>query len=121
MAFNARMDAKFKIIDMGDLSHLLGVHITRDGTVRTISIDKSKYVKDILVKHNMYDSKPSSLPMEPGFLSGLSHMDFPFLTGRANDVYPSMVRICTRGAYCFRTSQVLVVDLRQISGVTAIN
>jgi hypothetical protein len=65
-------------------------------------MDQSKYVRDILVKHNMFDCKPSSLPMEPGFLSGLAHIDSPLLTGAAKDAYPSLmgslqyVVVCTR-------------------------
>jgi hypothetical protein len=52
----------------------------RDVTARAISMDQSKYVKDILVKPNMSSSKQSSLPMEPGFLSGLAHMESSLLT-----------------------------------------
>jgi hypothetical protein len=39
----------------------------------------------------MTDSKPSSLPMVPGFLAGLAHMISPPLTGVAKDVYPSLL------------------------------
>jgi hypothetical protein len=53
-------------------------------------MDRSKYVKDILIKHNMSDCKPSSIPTEPGFLSCLAHIDSPLLTGVAKDVYPSL-------------------------------
>jgi hypothetical protein len=47
MAFKAQLGAMFKIKDLGDLSLMLGMHITRDMTARTISMDQSKYVKDI--------------------------------------------------------------------------
>jgi hypothetical protein len=67
------------------------MHVTRDRSVRTISMDQSKYVKEILVKHNMSDYKPSSLQMEPDFLSGLTHIDSPLLTGLTKDVYPSLL------------------------------
>jgi hypothetical protein len=43
-------------------------------------MDQSKYVKYIMINHNMCDGKPSSLPMDPGFLSGLAHIDSPLLT-----------------------------------------
>jgi hypothetical protein len=67
--FKVTLGARFKIKDLGDLSQLLGMHITRDRSARIISMDQSKYVKYILIKHNMFDCKPSSLPMELGFLS----------------------------------------------------
>jgi hypothetical protein len=76
-SFKAQLGARFKVKDMGYLSQLLGMHITRDRSARTISLDQSKYLRDIIAKHGMTDSKPSSLPMDPGFLAGLAHMTFP--------------------------------------------
>jgi hypothetical protein len=76
-SFKAQLGARFKINDMGDLSQLLGMHITRDHSARTISLDQSKYLRDILAKYGMTDSKPSSLPMDLGFLAGLAHMTSP--------------------------------------------
>jgi hypothetical protein len=45
-------------------------------------------MRDILAKHGMIDCKPSSLPMDPGFVSGLARMDSPLLIGVAKDLYP---------------------------------
>jgi hypothetical protein len=67
------------------------MHITRDRSARTISLDQSKYLRDMLAKYGMTDSKPSSLPMDPGFLAGLAHMTSPPRTGVAKDVYPSLL------------------------------
>jgi hypothetical protein len=104
MAYNvkAQLDVRFKIKDMGDLSQLLGMHITRDRSARTISLDHSKYLRDILAKYGMTDSKPSSLPMEPCFLAGLAHMTSPPLTWVAKDVYPSMLDILQYAAVLTR-------------------
>jgi hypothetical protein len=66
---------------MGDLSQLLGMHITRDRSARTISVDQSKYMRDILAKYRMTASKPSFLPMDPGFLADLVHMAPPLVRG----------------------------------------
>jgi hypothetical protein len=90
-SFKAQLGARFKIKDLGDLSQLLGMHITNDRSARTISLDQSKYMRDILAKYGMTDSKPSSLPMDPGFLGGLAHITSPTLTGVAKDVYPSLL------------------------------
>jgi hypothetical protein len=49
-SFKAQLGARFKIKDMGDLSQLLGMHITRNRSARTISLDLSKYPRDILAK-----------------------------------------------------------------------
>jgi hypothetical protein len=90
-SFKAQLGARFKIRDMGDLSQLLGMHITRDRSTRTISLDQSKYMWYILAKYGMTDSRPSSLPMDPSFLAGIAHMTSPHLTGAAKDVYPSLL------------------------------
>jgi hypothetical protein len=76
-SFKAQLGARFKIKDRGDLSQLMGMHITHDRSARTILLDSSKYLRDILAKYGMIDSKPSSLPMDPGFLAGLAHMTSP--------------------------------------------
>jgi hypothetical protein len=76
-SFKAQLGARFKINDMGDLSQLLGMHITRDRSARSISVDQSKYMRGILAKYGLTDSKPPSLPMDPGFLAGLAHMTSP--------------------------------------------
>jgi hypothetical protein len=38
-SFNAQLGARLKIKDMGDLSQLLGMRITRTRSARTISLD----------------------------------------------------------------------------------
>jgi hypothetical protein len=76
-SFKARLGARFKIKELGELSQLLGMHITRNRSARTISLDQSKYLRDILAKYGTTDSKPSSLPMDPGSLAGLAHMACP--------------------------------------------
>jgi hypothetical protein len=102
-SFKAKLGERFKIKDLGDLSQLLGMHITRDRSARTISLDQSKYLRDIVAKYGMTaDSKPSSLPMDPGLLACLAHMTSPSLSGVAKDVYPSLLGslkyapVCTR-------------------------
>jgi hypothetical protein len=98
----AQLGARLKIKDLGDLSQLLGMHITRDRSARTISLDQPKYLRDILAKYGMTHSKPSSLPMGPGFMSGLAHMASTPLTGLAKDVYPILLGNLQYTAVCTR-------------------
>jgi hypothetical protein len=58
---------------------------------RATSMDIFTYFSDILAKHGMTDYKPSSLPMDACFMSGLALMDFPPLMGVAKDVYPNLL------------------------------
>jgi hypothetical protein len=55
-SFKAKLGERFKVKDLGNLSQLLGMHITRDRSARTISLDQSKYLSDILAKYGMTDS-----------------------------------------------------------------
>jgi hypothetical protein len=98
----ARLGAIFKIKDLGDLSQLFGMHITRDRSPRTISLDKSKYVRDLKAQHGMTDCKPSSPPTNPGFLSSLAHMDSPPLTRVSKDVYPNLLGSLQYAGVCTR-------------------
>jgi hypothetical protein len=91
VAFEADLGAIFKMKDLGDLSQVLGMHITKDKTTRPISLDVSKYVKDILACHHMTDCKSSTLPMDSGFQSGLTKINSLFLTGLAKNVCPSLM------------------------------
>jgi hypothetical protein len=101
-SFKAQLGARFMIKDLGDLSQLLGMHITRDRSARTISLDQSKDLRDILAKYGMTNSRPSSLPMDPGFLAGLAHMTSPSLTGVAKDVYSILLDSLQYAAVCTR-------------------
>jgi hypothetical protein len=87
---------------MDALSQLLGMHNTRDIFARTISLDESKYLSDILGKHGMTECKPSPLPMDPGFVSGLASIDTPRLTGVAKDIFPNLLGSLKYEAVCTR-------------------
>jgi hypothetical protein len=91
VSFKDSLGARFKIKNSGALSHLHGMNITRDKSARTISLDQSKYLCDIMDKHGMTDCKPSLLSMDPGFVSGRARIDSPPRTCVANDIYPSLL------------------------------
>jgi hypothetical protein len=72
VAFTALVRLRFYIKDKGDLSDIIGMHITTDRAARTISLDQGKYVRELLEKHDMVACKPSCLPMDHGFLAAIS-------------------------------------------------
>jgi len=55
----------FRMKDLGQLNHFLGMRVTKsiDGN---ISINQSMYVRDILVRFGMEDSKAVSTPLATG-------------------------------------------------------
>ena len=52
--------------DLGELKYFLGMEINQDMNAKTISSSQKKFIKNILQKFRMEDSKPVSTPQEPG-------------------------------------------------------
>jgi hypothetical protein len=102
VAFTAHVRSRFDIKDQGELSDIIGMHITRDRAARTISLSQGKYVRELLEKHDMVECKPSSLPMDLGFLAAMSKQTHVPLTGTDRDIYPSMLGSLYYAALCTR-------------------
>ena len=56
----------FKLRDLGPISQILGVQVTRDRSKRTLCLSQRQYAMDVLEKFNMADCRPVATPMEPG-------------------------------------------------------
>jgi hypothetical protein len=102
VAFTALACSRFDIKDQGDMSDIIGMHITRDRAARTISLDQGKYVRELLDKHDMVDCKPPCMPMDPCFLAAISKQTPVPLTGTDRDIYPSLVGSLQYAAVCTR-------------------
>jgi hypothetical protein len=100
--FKRNLGQRFKIKDLGDFKKLLGMHITRDRVVRTVSIDDSLYIYDMLDHYGMIDCSPSTLPMDHDFLSGIAATPLTPFTGHARDIYSSLLGSLQYAAICTR-------------------
>ena len=58
--------SKFKIDDMGEVKHILGMLIKRDRARGKMTISQSKYLEGVLKRFGMEKCKPGSTPLEPG-------------------------------------------------------
>ena len=47
------MNSRYKYTDLGKIDHFLGLHITRDCSKKTLSIDQSHYIHSILSHFDM--------------------------------------------------------------------
>lgn len=56
---------EFKMKDMGEISSVLGIRITRDRKSGTISLDQTNYIQDLLSRFNMSNCNSISNPMDP--------------------------------------------------------
>ena len=61
--FVSRLHREFAIKDLGDLNYFLGLEIINTTTGHFLT--QAKYAKDILIRANMYDSKPIGTPLSP--------------------------------------------------------
>ena len=59
--FSALMGKEFEMSMMGELIFLLGLQIKQSSN--GISICQEKYIKELLKKFNMFDSKPIDTPI----------------------------------------------------------
>ena len=69
------LQKRFKLRDLGPVSFLLGVHVTRDRSRKLLSLSQRQAIVDMLHKFDMQDCKPVNTPLDPG--SKLSIADCP--------------------------------------------
>lgn len=61
-SFKIHLMNKFKMKDLQDVKHFLGIRVQR--TENTITLDQSYYLKTVLKKFNMSECRPVSTPLE---------------------------------------------------------
>ena len=64
-AFKEEIGTHFRITDLGPISWLLGMKVTCDRKVHTISLSQESYINTILTKYNFTDAKPVTIPLDP--------------------------------------------------------
>ena len=60
------LNKSFKMTDLGEASHFLGMEISRDRAARTLSIHQGSYIKTVLDRFGMADCAPLSIPLAVG-------------------------------------------------------
>jgi hypothetical protein len=73
----ANLNGHFVLVDLGDLSWLLGVSVTRDLSNKTISLGQQSYVELMLTRFGLTNARPAPTPMEPG---ADYHLDSPSIS-----------------------------------------
>ena len=61
----SKLKEKFAMVDNGPIHFMLGMVIKRDRQNRTMTIDQSEYIRNILRRFNMENCKPVAIPMDP--------------------------------------------------------
>ncbi|KAK2069316.1 hypothetical protein P8C59_003907 [Phyllachora maydis] len=66
-----RLNKVYTIEDLGPAAYFLGVQIIRDRPNRRLWLNQSQYVEEAVSRFNLADSKPISIPLQPGLVSQL--------------------------------------------------
>jgi len=57
------LSSVFRMTDLGPLTYFLGIQVTRDRTLGTVTLSQSKFVTEILEKYGMSNCKPVNTPL----------------------------------------------------------
>ena len=63
--FKTALEKCFKLTDLGELKHILGIQVKHNWTTRMIWLDQTAYILALLEKHGMQDCQPMSTPIAP--------------------------------------------------------
>ncbi|SPC66271.1 related to retrotransposon protein [Ustilago sp. UG-2017b] len=90
---------RWKMEDSGEVSHFLGIKISRDRAMHTMTIGQSGYIDQVLAKHLDKRTKPTMVPMQSipeGTLvaSAAQQKEYPVIVGKllwvANSTRPNL-------------------------------
>jgi hypothetical protein len=63
--FKQKVSAIYKLTDLGPISWLLGIKVTRDHPTKTLHLSQTSYIESIVCRFNFDDLKPVSTPLDP--------------------------------------------------------
>ncbi|KAK2068922.1 hypothetical protein P8C59_003536 [Phyllachora maydis] len=66
-----RLNKVYAIEDLGPATYFLGMQIIRDRPNRRLWLNQSQYIEEAVSRFNLADSKPISIPLQPGLVSQL--------------------------------------------------
>jgi hypothetical protein len=61
-----QLSRRFKMKDLGEVSQLLGMQVTRDRSAGTLKIDQTKYIQDMLDRFGLTECNAARIPADPG-------------------------------------------------------
>jgi Reverse transcriptase (RNA-dependent DNA polymerase) len=79
--YKVKLHKQYTLTDLGPVNWLLGIQITCNWEVQTISLSQEAYIKSILVRFKLSNAKPYSTPMVPS--ASYSKSDLPVSTNDA--------------------------------------
>ena len=63
--FKSNLSNHFEMSDLGELAWILGIRVTCDRTLRTISLSQSAYIDSVVKQFNLMSAVPLRTPLDP--------------------------------------------------------
>jgi Reverse transcriptase (RNA-dependent DNA polymerase) len=63
LVFKSQMSDRFKMTDLGEVTFLLGMKITRDRKAKTLSLSQKSYLEGVLKRYEATNLRPHDTPM----------------------------------------------------------
>ncbi|KMQ94067.1 retrovirus-related pol polyprotein from transposon tnt 1-94 [Lasius niger] len=64
-AVKARLSEQFRMTDLGEARHFLGIRISKNEATGELYLDQETYLRKVLERYGMSDCKPVSTPCDP--------------------------------------------------------
>jgi len=74
-ALKRDLSSRFEMADLGEVQYILGLQVTRDRLRRTLTLSQAEYVRRLLERYGMLNSRPTDTPIATGMR--LSQDDCP--------------------------------------------
>ena len=65
-ALKKLLSEKYKIKDLGEVKTIIGWQITRDQAARTMKIDQSAFIRDLVIEEGLTDCNANIIPLKAG-------------------------------------------------------
>jgi hypothetical protein len=87
--FKKSLSVHFKIKDLGEAVDYLGIKIKQNASDGTITLSQEAYIKNIIKKFELKNSKPVYIPISPGLSVDLFDTNIPLLSAPMQTKYRS--------------------------------
>jgi hypothetical protein len=93
--FKKSLNAHFKIKNLGEAVNYLGIEIKQNASDGTITLSQKAYIKSIIRKFELENSKPVYMPVSPGLSVDLFNTNIPLLSAPMQTKYRSRISSLT--------------------------
>ena len=86
----SNLSRHFEMSDLGELAWILGIRVTRDRNLKTISLSQSAYIDSVVKRFNLTSASPLGTPLDPS--SQLSKDQSPSTTSHWEEMQKVLYR-----------------------------